>query len=65
MADILKICPYCGNEYASWALGCCGESTDHGVYVIDDDDDQTQYDTYKEADKALDARDLANKETTQ
>jgi hypothetical protein len=54
MSDILKICPYCGSEYASWARGCCGESTNHGVYVIDDE--ETEYGTSAEAWAALNSR---------
>lgn len=56
MTDILKVCKYCGNEYAGWALGCCGKSIAHAVYVIDDDEEGTQYDTYDEAASTIKSR---------
>jgi len=52
MTDILFVCPYCGSEYAGWQRGCCGESRNHWVYIIDGME-ETQYETLAEAQRAL------------
>jgi len=49
MFDIIKVCPYCGNEYGG-RIGCCGESENHGEYIITDDpDEDAMYPTYMDA----------------
>ena len=36
IADLVKVCPYFGNEAADWQLSCCGEN--HFDYVEREDE---------------------------
>lgn len=51
--EVLKICPYCGNEYGG-RIECCGEHYGHAAFVIYGDESDTQYETEAEAEKAAD-----------
>lgn len=56
-ADVLEVCPYCGDTYGG-RLGCCGESIAHAVFVISDDETGAQYDTSEAAWAAIERRDV-------
>lgn len=47
VGDVIRVCPYCGDEYGG-RLGCCGESIAHATYIVIGIEDE-QFDTEAEA----------------